>query len=466
MGSTASVFAPVTFTGVSQYSSDFQSVLTRQQAIDQIPVTEIQNQLSDIASRDTSLGTLSSAVSALGQTLQTIGGLGSGGSLSATTTDATAVTATVTGATSPSSYSITNITSVASAASETTTQGYADTTTAPVSVAGTLSLVAGTFTYPITLATGQNNLAGLEAAINAIPDSGVTASILTTGSGSSGNYLSVTANNTGATTLQLNDTSTGADILTSSNQGSDTNFLLNGIAVDQPGPTISNVIPGVTLNILGPTSSGETVGVNVTSDSSLISSALQALATNYNAVATQVNAQVGSNAGLLLGNNIISQISQALSQLVQYQAPGTGGVSNLANLGIEIGSDGTMDFNQTTFNGLSDSQIASAFTLLGSATSGIGGLQTAFNAISGSGTTIGTIADQQSTDTAATTRLNAQITTLQTQIKTSETTLSAQLEAADAAVANLASEQSLLTSSIASLNFDSFGYQSQSTASG
>jgi flagellar hook-associated protein 2 len=463
MGTTASVFAPVTFTGVSAYSTDFQAILTRQQSIDQIPITDIQNQITDIASRDTSLGTLSAAVSALGQVLQTIGTLGSGGTLSASTTDATAVTAIVTGATSPASYSITNITSVASAASETTTHGYPDTTTTPVSSNGTLNLVIGTTTYPITLAAGQNNLAGLQSAINAIPNSGVRASIITANSGATGNYLSVTAGATGATTLQLNDVpAVGAptNLLTATDQGSNSVFDLNGIPVTAPGTTINGVIPGVTLNILGPTLAGETVGVNLTSDPTLISSALQSLATDYNAVATQVNAQIGPSAGQLNGSNIIDQLSQALSQVVQYQ--GSGPVANLADLGIEIGTDGTMSFNQTTFSGLSDSQIASSLSLLGSSTSGIGGLESAFNAVSAGVT--GTIAEQETADTATTTRLNAQIATLTAQLTTSETTLNTQLEAADASVADLTSEQNLLTSSIASLNFTSFGYQSQSSA--
>jgi len=465
MGTTpsSSIYAAVGFSGVSQYSSDFQSVLTRAAAIAAVPVTALTNQITDIASRDTSLGTLSTAVSALGQVLQTIGTLGTGGSLTASTTDATAVTATATGATSPASYSITNITSVASAASETSAQGYADATAAPVSSTGTLQLIAGSTNLTFTLAAGANNLNGLVSEINSL-NAGVTASIITTGSGANDNYLSISSNTSGATTLQLNDDPAGTprNILTATNQGSNSVFQLNGIPISIPGDTVSGVIPGVTLNILGKTTAGETVGVNLASDSGLISSALQALATNYNAVASQVDAQIGPSAGQLSGNNIIYQVSQAMSQLIQYQ--GTGAVTNLANLGIEIASDGTMSFNQTTFSGLSDTQLTSALSLLGSSTSGIGGLQNAFSAVSDS--VSGTIAAQESSDATTTTRLNAQIAAMNAQIQEQQSTLLTQLEAADAAVAGLTSQQNLLTSSIASLNFTSFGYQSQSSATG
>jgi flagellar capping protein FliD len=123
-----------------------------------------------------------------------------------------------------------------------------------------------------------------------------------------------------------------------------------------------------------------------------------------------------------------------------------------------------MTFNQSTFNSLSSSQIASSLALLGSSTSGVGGLQNSFNAVSNS--VSGTIAAQEAADTASTTRLNARIAALQASIQVQQTTLLAQLETADAAVAKLTSQQNLLTSSIASLNFTSFGYQSQTSAAG
>jgi flagellar hook-associated protein 2 len=461
MGTTSSsLFAAVGFSGVSKYSTDFQSVLTRASAIAGIPVTALTNKNADIATRDTSLTSLNSAVAGLGTVLTDIGLLGAGKALTASTTDATAVTATITGTTSPASYSISNVTSIASSASETTNTGYADSSTASVSSTGKLSLILGGNTYSFTLAAGANNLAGLRDAINNL-NVGATASVLTTGSGSTGTYLSLSANSTGATALKLIDdpTGTASNILTSANQGSNSVFQLNGIAVSRSSAVISDVIPGVTLNVLGKTTAAETVGIAVIKDTSKVAGALNSLVAAYNTLADQVNSQIGPAAGLLSGNNVIYQIRQALSQIVHTQ--GTGPVSNLANLGIEVGSDGHISLNQTTFAGLSDSQFASSFALFGSSTTGIGGIQAAFKAISASGT--GTIAAQLAADRVTTQRVTAQIATLNARIKLQQTTLLAQLEAADAAIASLTSQQSLLTSSIQSLNFTSFGYQSQPT---
>ena len=52
------------------------------------------------------------------------------------------------------------------------------------------------------------------------------------------------------------------------------------------------------------------------------------------------------------------------------------------------------------------------------------------------------------------------------QIAVSEGTLLTELEAADAQVADLSSQQNVLTAAISSLQFTSYGYQSQATAAG
>src|SRR4029077_15769967 len=104
----------------------------------------------------------------------------------------------------------------------------------------------------------------------------------------------------------------GTQLLTSQNQGSNTNFLLNGIAVSEPSTQINDVIPGVTLSINGTTSGSQTTTISLKTDSSKIASALQALVTNYNALAQQVNAQFGKEAGMLSGNSIVWEARNAM----------------------------------------------------------------------------------------------------------------------------------------------------------
>jgi flagellar capping protein FliD len=171
---------------------------------------------------------------------------------------------------------------------------------------------------------------------------------------------------------------------------------------------------------------------------------------------------MGQNAGSLSGNGIISQIRQAMSSIVQYQG-GTGGMTNLANLGIEMSTTGQMSFNSTSFNALTDTQISSSLSLLGSSTTGLGGLQNSFTAITDSAT--GTIAEQEAQWKTSVARLQGQISTKITQIQAMEQTLNLQLAAADSSIAALASQQNTLTASIKSLDFTSYGYNDTNTSS-
>jgi len=200
---------PLTFTGVSSFSDDFQTIVNRAVAIAGLPVTQLQNRQADILSQKTQAGILRSAVADLAGAVKALGQLGSTGGLSGSSSNSSAVSVTSVTGGSASTYTLTNITSVASFAAVTSEAGYADTDTAAVSSTGTMKLVVGGQTQTITLGAGENNLEGLRDAINSA-GLGVTASILTTGTGETPNYLSITADDTGSTRIQVIDDPTGA----------------------------------------------------------------------------------------------------------------------------------------------------------------------------------------------------------------------------------------------------------------
>ena len=233
LASTLSTLSPQTFVGVSQYSSDLQSILTRAVQIAQIPITELQNQESDIVQKSSLLGTTNSVVAALGQSLTSLGQIASsGGAMTASSSDTTMVTATNTGSTSPATYTITDIQSIASQASA-DSASYPDGTTTAVAQ-GTLKLTVGGQTVALPLAAGSNNLAGVAQAINNA-NLGVTATVLTPASGAA--YLSVTANSTGATAIGLTDTTNILSADASGDGGMVTaNFADATSATVAPGP--------------------------------------------------------------------------------------------------------------------------------------------------------------------------------------------------------------------------------------
>jgi len=217
--------SPLVFTGISTYSSDFQTILQREQQIDQLPIKALQNKQTDNIDKKQALVALDPIVANLGNAVAALGDIASTQGLVASSSDSSTVAIYNTGATSPTSFTISNIQSLATAASETSLKGYADSTTVPVSTAGQnkVDLVVGSNTYHLDL-TGKNNLTGLRDAINA-SGAGVNASILTTGDG---NYLTISANALGATTLTLNDVPASGSVI--SNGGTGTETSLTGYA--------------------------------------------------------------------------------------------------------------------------------------------------------------------------------------------------------------------------------------------
>lgn len=449
---------PLTFTGVSTFSADFQTILDRAVSIASLPVTALQNQQSDLTQRKLLSTNLGDAVGALATSLKTLAAMGTNRALTATSSDSTKVTAAVTGATAAGAYTITNITSIASAAAETSVIGYADSDSR-VSATGIVKLTIGSEIRTITLGEGKNNLGGLRDAINGL-GLGVTASVLTTGTGATPNYLSVSANNTGETTLKLVDDPTGAatNLLTSTNQGANTNFDLNGVHVSKPGTLISTVIPGVTLTINGTTTGTEKITVALSSSRSKLSSALQDLAAKYNSTAGQVNAQIGPTAGLLSGSSLIRQTRQAMLSLVNFGGAG-GDLRSLAELGIELSSTGQMSLNTDTFNSLSDSQIESVFQFLGSDENGLSAITEKFTQISDP--ISGAVRQQNDQFALTDKRINEQVQAITERISVMQLSLKSKLQKADSLLASLTSQKSLLTASVDSLNYTTYGRESK-----
>jgi flagellar hook-associated protein 2 len=228
---------------------------------------------------------------------------------------------------------------------------------------------------------------------------------------------------------------------------------LNRVNVSSPTNLINNVVSGVSFNIVGKTDPLQTVTLSLAADPTQISGALQDFVANYNAVSAQLNAQIGPAAGLLSGNSLIYQTQSVLRGLVNYNGAGT--IKSLSDLGIEMSATGQMSFNQTTFDSLSGSQLSDAAAFLGSATTGFGGLSSQLTEISDPLT--GLIKLQQNQYDAADKRITDQVNTLTDRINSMQLTLSAKLQAADALIANLNSQQQILTATLQSSSFAAFG---------
>lgn len=339
---------------------------------------------------------------------------------------------------------------------ENSAKTYADPAATPVSSNNSLQLVLGSNTYNVTLANGENNLNGLASEIDNIAGAPVQASVVTTGATS---QLVLTANKIGSATMQLNDidasgisTNLLSTVNNNANQGSNATFQLNGVNVVKTTNSINDVIPGLTFNLLKPAAGNVTLSLN--SDRSQLGSALSNLVTNYNAVVNQVDQQVGANAGLLSGDFAVHAVMDDLRQVTSYPDSGANHMS-LAAMGITLDNTGQMSFDPTSLNALSDSQLSDAFNYLGSSTTGFGKLASTFTQLSDP--ISGLILTEENGFDTANQHITNQISTLTDQMTAMQASLNTRLQMADAAVAELQSQQSVLNASVQSVDLALYG---------
>lgn len=444
---------PLTIAGVSTFSENLQTILTRAVSIASLPVTALQNKQSDLFVQKQLLSGLRGSTENLAKALQDLRNVSANQALTATSTNASRVSVALSGAATPAVYTITEISSVAKATTETTLAGYASADSTEVAAGGTLQLAFGSETYEITLDAGNNNLNGLRDAINGL-GLGLTATIINTGTGSEPYYLTLTAANPGGTTLELRGEAgnPATNILTGNNQGANAVFKLNGIEVVKSDNVISGVVPGLTFTILGKTDPGESVALSLASNRASLGSTIEKLVTAYNTLRDQVNAQVGETAGLLSGDFAVRHIQAKMREIAGFRAPGS--TQALASFGIEFASNGAMSFNATKFQSLSSAQVNEAFSFFGGE-GGFGSLEAGFRNISDP--VSGLIRLQQNQIDTSDAQIGKQIAAMQERITTMRANLAAQLQRADALLASLESQQRFLDANIQSLNLVMYG---------
>lgn len=443
---------PLTFSGISQYSSDFQTILDRVTNIASYPLRQLQNEQTDNGTKKQLATELNSAVKLYGEKLKALSDVADKRAVTASSSNTAKVAINAINTDTPTTYTVSEVSSVATVASESSLTSYAASASTPVSSTGTVKLKVGTSEYTITLASGKNNLNGLRDAINGL-NAGVSASVLTVGATS--NFLSVSAVGTGQKVIQVVDDPDGAatNLLSSTNPGSNLSFKLNGVAVTRTSNQVNDLIPGVTFSVLDKTTTGETVSINLASDKSKLSQAVSDFVDAYNTLSTKVGAQVGESAGLLSGDTLVRE-AQSILQRASSFSLGSGTVKNWSDVGVSFATTGEMSFDSTAFSSLSDTKIFDAFKFF-KGTDGLGAQQTKVSNYTDSINGLAKVQlDQyQRTDL----RLNSQISTLQDRIDSMRKGYMSKLQNADALLGQLESQQKLITAQVQSLNLVLYG---------
>jgi flagellar hook-associated protein 2 len=204
-------------------------------------------------------------------------------------------------------------------------------------------------TYDIPITQGSNDtLNTLATYINTQSTAnnwGVTASVVSDGSGSRLSLQSQSSGSGGALAITTN-TNTTLGFATPQG-GANASLTIDGVPFSSSTNTVTGAIQGVTLNLVSQ-SPGNPVQLTVAPDQNQITAAVNNFVSAYNTVVSTINSQyvvdpTGATPAPPLESDIsLRSLQASILNDSSYAIGGNGGLVNLAALGINQNNDGTL----------------------------------------------------------------------------------------------------------------------------
>jgi len=270
----------------------------------------------------------------------------------------------------------------------------------------------------------NNTLSQLAASINA-QNAGVTASVI---QDANGYRLALVSSSSGAPgQISISGNTTSLNFNTGVT-GANASLQVDGVPISSASNTVSNVIPGVTLN-LGSASPNTPIALSVNPDSTQITSALNTFVSAYNTVIGDINSQFnvatdGSGGGPLEADNTLRDAQSQLLGAISYSITGNNGIVNLASLGINLNNDGTLSVDNATLNSALQSNFSAVQNFLQNSTNGFAqNLSNVLSTVNAPGTGLLSIDAQSVTNTSQ--GVTSQIADLQASLAVQQQSLTA-----------------------------------------
>jgi flagellar hook-associated protein 2 len=300
---------------------------------------------------------------------------------SATSSDQEFFSASATNAAAPGSYDV-QIEAIASAHQISSSAVVGGSNVAVGT--GTLTLQVGTKSFQVSIDSPNNTLANIRDAINNATDNDnlVNATIV---NASDGAHLVLSTNTSGlANNIQV--TQTGGDgglarfetgpVLTTNYRelrpARDAEVWIAGYQHFSATNTISNVIDGVTINLLK-AEPGDVKTLTIANDTSATVARVKTFVEQFNALAKQMGTlrsyePATKKAGPLLGDSMLRTIEGELRGKLTNPVSGvTGPYQTLASVGITTEKDGTLKLDNAKLSAAMDANFEGVSQLFGSA---------------------------------------------------------------------------------------------------
>jgi len=434
--STAGLFQA---TGLAS-GMDTASIVDNLIAADSAPLNRVKQQQSDYNVQISTLGTLVTQLQAF-QTAAT--NLSTNGVVaiqpSATFSDFT----TSGSAKSLGTYTV-NIQQVAKEA-KMRSQSFSSAQDASVVPDGKLTFsIDGNTTA--TIDTTGKTLADIAEAINQ-GISGLNASVIST---TSGYYLNVSKQDTGYTTTAdaaLTVVSDPGLNLAVTQTAQNAKLSIDGLSVERPTNTISDVVSGLTLNLTGASKTDE--NVTLAANSTNTETALNSFVSAYNTLQATVHSQLVTDPTVAYGDTLLDHsamtgIESAMQQLTSQVVLPTGSVRTLADLGLELQQDGSITLNAATLSNAISANPGAVNAIFTTATTGIGDVVKSLvdaqtNPLSGA------LVTQQTSLQESISEMNDEVTSQQAYLDAERTRLTAQFTAMEQLVSGFTNAGNYLT---------------------
>jgi flagellar hook-associated protein 2 len=288
-------------------------------------------------------------------------------SFSVSSSDSAAVSTTSNESAVPGSYDVV----VSSLASRDvwTSNGFATTTE---------SLNSGTaFDLTVNLGGSAQTVTVLAPTPQAVVDSindaglGLTAGIIDTGASGASRYIISVSGSTGVdNSFTLSSASADLTFPDQRSTAGDASLSIDGVAVTRAGNTVTNAIPGVTLN-LNEVTSPDSINISVSRDINSLKDKLINLVDTYNDVETVFDTLISREdsedgiTGSLAGNTTFRYLkNQIRSLFTDESSTASGEYGYFASIGVEMTKSGQLEFNETQFTGAVADSFSDLVTML------------------------------------------------------------------------------------------------------
>jgi flagellar hook-associated protein 2 len=352
---------------------DVNGIISQLMALEQRPLALLAQKEAKFQSQISAYGSLKGALSTFQSAVATLATPAKFAAVKASIADTTVATVTASSGAAAGSYSI-EVQNLAQAQKLKSSPFLA--TTGAVGT-GKLTISFGTYnadtftpnadkvSKEITIAAGQNSLAGVRDAINAA-NAGVTAGIVNDGSGylltiaskDSGvaNAVRITVadddathtDNAGLSQLAFDArTLSGVTNLTESIAARDAKVVIDGITVTKASNTITDAIEGVTLGLLKESTPSATT-LTIARDTAGVQASVQSFVKAYNDLnktisdLTKYDAATKKGSALTGEPTVRSLQTQLRSVFNTPLSTAGGGLTSLSDVGISFQIDGTL----------------------------------------------------------------------------------------------------------------------------